>query len=282
MMQGAFDKLLTRMIASGSPADVVTSLANPFASQIIFELMGIPEESRNQVQGWSDAMRLPGSRTDAAINYHKIINYLEQMLTYKCAHPASDALSDLATAIDDEGGLNRSQMIEAAGHLFFGGYETMAARISHGVLFLLHYSDQRNTLARNPILALSAVEEILRMAVPGGSWLPRYALADIEYGGAKIRTGDLVVFSIQAANRDSAHFRMPHSFDISRSHNRHLAFGHGKFFCLGAGFARMGLQIVIDRLFRRLPDIHLDLPSDKMLTENSKVTGGLSSLPIAW
>jgi cytochrome P450 monooxygenase len=282
MMQGMFDQLLNGMIASGPRADVVTSLATPFASQAIFELMGIPNESRSRVQGWSDAMRMPKSRADATTNYHKILSYLEQLLVYKRKHPASDALSDLATAIDGEGRLNRSQMIEAAGHLFFGGYETMAARISYGVLFLLHYPDQRNILARTPSLASRAVDEVLRMAVPGGSWLPRYASADIDYNRAKIRKGDLVVFSIQAANRDSSYFRCPHSFDITRPDNRHLAFGHGKFFCLGAGFARLGLEIVIGTLFRRLPNIHLSLLTDEMLTENPKVTGGLSSLPVAW
>jgi cytochrome P450 len=175
-----------------------------------------------------------------------------------------------------------AEIIEAVTNLFLADYETVAARIAYGTLFLIAHPEQRFAFQEDKSLATATVEETIRIAVPGGSWLPRYALANIEYGNVTIRTGDLVVFSVQSANRDESEFSRPHEFDIHRTPNRHVGFGYGKFHCLGAGLARMILKTFYTALFRRLPDLSLNISPDDLEINKDSVTGGLQALPVTW
>ncbi|GAA0659612.1 hypothetical protein GCM10010193_08150 [Kitasatospora atroaurantiaca] len=141
---------------------------------------------------------------------------------------------------------------------------------------------QCQALSRDQALAPGAVEEILRFAVPGGSWIPRYALEGVDFEGVHIRAGDLVVFSFQSANRDESVFADPDRFDITRTPNPQIGFGHGKFHCIGASLARLELLTVIENLPARLPRLHLHEPHTTLPTDDSKITGGLRTLLVAW
>lgn len=276
-------ELVDAMVADGPPADLCARLAEPLARHTIFGLLGIPAEDQEQVRAWSDGMRDPQDRANAEAHYRRITGYLADQLARRARDPRDDALSDLARALDRAGPLTPRQTGEAAGHLFFGGYETMSARIAHGMLFLLAHPEQADALRADPGLAPAAVEEVMRLAVPGGSWIPRYALADIDYEGRRIRAGDLVVFAIQSANRDEEVFADSGRFDIRRAPNPHVGFGHGKFYCLGAGLARIQLETVFATVFRRLPGLRLAVSVDALEQQYAtKVTGGLAELPVAW
>lgn len=276
------DGLLDTMLAAGPPADLRRMVAEPFATRLVLDFIGIPGEEHARMRAWSDAIRAPGDRAAAEAARAALLGRLGELIDRRRADPADDALTDLAGALAGHGPLTREQAVEAAGHLFFGGHETVAARIAYGLLFLLAHPGQYRALHDDPSLAAGAVEEILRLAVPGGSWIPRYAREDIPFRGTLIGAGDLVVFALQAANRDPGRFTGPGRFDITRAPNPHLAFGHGKFYCLGADLARFALRTVCERLPQRLPGLGLHKPWAVLPADEERVTGGLRSLPVSW
>ncbi|QKW53634.1 cytochrome P450 [Streptomyces buecherae] len=280
--QELLTQLLDTVTAAGPPTDLHARLAEPFSARLNFDVLGIPREDHARMRSWSDDMRAGNDRRRAHAAHAAITAHLDHLLERKREQPADDALSDLVTARDSDGPLTRDQALEGACHLFFGGYETLAARVSYGVLALLTHPDQYRALAQQSAPARGAVEEILRYAVPGGSWIPRYALADINYHGTHIRAGDLVVFHIQSANRDENAFPGAHLFDITRTPNPHVAFGHGTFHCIGASLARLALSTLVETLPTRLPQLRLADDPATLPTDDNKITGGLLGLPVTW
>jgi cytochrome P450 len=158
----------------------------------------------------------------------------------------------------------------------------MVARMDFGVLFLLTHLEQREMLRDDPSLIPQAVEEILRMSVPGLGLIPRYASAEIKIDGVEIAVGDLVLLGIGVANRDAGVFEDPDTFDLTRETNPHVAFGYGPRFCIGASLARVELQCAIGALFHRFPTLKLAVPVDDLRLRNHVFTGGLVTLPVTW
>jgi pentalenolactone synthase len=169
-----------------------------------------------------------------------------------------------------------------AAALLFAGHETTVARIDYGTLLLLAHPDQCDAIRRDPELVEGAVEEILRIAVPHSSGLPRYAKDDIDLAGVTIRAGDAVLLTSVVANRDAAAFPDPDRFDITRSPNPHLSFGHGPRFCIGAILARIELHAVFTALPRRFPALQLAVPLEELQLRTDVVIGGLTALPVSW
>ena len=112
--------------------------------------------------------------------------------------------------------------------------------------------------------------------------LPRYASAPIEVGGVTIPAGDLVLLGLQEANLDGRVFPAPEALDPARKPNRHLTFGHGPHFCIGAPLARVELQALFGTLFRRFPTLRLAVPVEALRPRSHLLTGGLAALPVTW
>lgn len=278
---GLFDELLDTMITSGAPGDLHAALAEPFANRLNLDVVGIPHRDHERVRDLSDDIRADDhERASAALT--ALTGYLAELLEHKRRHPAADALSDLVTTSGAGDPATPAQALEGARLLVTGAYETVATRISLGILALLTHPDQYEALAARRTPAQGAVEEILRYAVPGGSWIPRYARTDIDYQGTRIRAGDLVVFLIQSANRDESVFDTPDRFDITRERNPHVGFGHGTYHCIGAPLARLALTTVLEKLPPRLPGLRLHDRDAGPATNNDKITGGLRILHVTW
>ncbi|GAB3894471.1 hypothetical protein GCM10027612_45810 [Microbispora bryophytorum subsp. camponoti] len=155
------------------------------------------------------------------------------------------------------------ELISSVFQLLLAGDETTVNLIGNGVLELLRHPRELERLRVRPELIGSMVEEALRYNGPVGHSRPLYALAGVEIGGSVIPRGDIVVPVLLAANRDPAVFPRPDVFDIGRSPNRHLGFGHGAHFCLGAALARMLAAAAIGALLRGFPEIALAVdPAD--------------------
>lgn len=260
-MATAFDRALEEMIRKGPPADLCTQLINPFAAKVIFDVLGLPVEGRELLQSWSRRMRLDHDRAAAEGARESMREYLAQHLPL---------------------GLTRGCSDYDAARLLVTDYDAAATRIAYGIYYLLVHPLQRALLQRDPEMITSAVEEMVRRSVPGGSWLPRYARADIPFGGITIRMGDLVVSSLQSANRDARRFARPEEFDIARGLSPHLGFGQGKFFCLGANLARAMMRTAIGRLLRRLPHLDTAIPPAQIRMDEESTTGGLRGLLVTW
>lgn len=148
--------------------------------------------------------------------------------------------------------------------------------------WLLENTDQLRKLLNDPALIKSAVEELLRFNGPLETATERYAREDIVVAGTTIPRGELVLAVLASANRDDRQFNDPDRLDLAREPNRHLAFGYGVHYCLGAPLARLEGQIAISTLLRRIPDLRLAKPVDALRWRRGLVLRGLESLPVAF
>jgi cytochrome P450 len=281
-VQAIVDELLEALAARTPPADLHDALSFPLPVLVICELLGVPYEDREDFRRWSDGAVHMGDRTAAAAAGRRLDDYIRGLIARRRRRRGEDVISDLLRARDDEGRITEDEMVTLAAGLLFAGHETTVARIDLGVLLLLTQPDQRELLQRDPSLAACAVEEILRLSTTTIGVVPRYALADIEVGGVTIRTGELVLLAVDAANRDQRAFRDPDRFDVTREPNPHVAFGHGFRFCLGAPLARVELQTVFGTLFRRFPTLQLAVPLERIRERSHLLTGGVEELPVTW
>lgn len=275
------ETLLDQLAGQGSPADLHEALSFPLPVQVICELLGVPYSDRDQFRIWSASAGNLSDREIATEGLKQLVDYMHELITHKRSHPGQDVISDLIAAqaafrYGDEG------IAGLAAALLFAGHETTVTRIDYGTLLLLTNPDQYDALRQQPDLVESAVEEILRMAAPGGGGLPRYAKDDIDLAGVTIRAGDAVLLNGVVANRDPATFTDPDRFDVTRIPNPHLSFGYGPRFCIGASLARVELHAVFTALPRRFPHLQLAVPLAKLQLRTDTFIGGFTALPVTW
>jgi cytochrome P450 len=282
------DQCLDRMQAAhdaapGEPVNLHEYLSFPLPVLVICELLGVPYAERDVFRQFSDRIGVLDSGGDADRAMTEFTAYMSALAETKRRAPGQDVVSDLVAAQAQDATFTDDDLTRLAAGLLFAGHETTSNRIDLGVLFLLSDTGRRDALVADPDgLVHSVVEEILRMAAPGGLGLLRYAHEDIEIGGVTIERGDAVIISTGAANRDPSVFPSPDEFDIARKPNQHVAFGYGGFFCIGASLARTELRIVFNTLFRRFPALRLAVDVDDLEVRSNRVTGGVGSVPVVW
>jgi pimeloyl-[acyl-carrier protein] synthase len=280
------DGLIVRAQAVGA-MDLIEEFAYPIPVNVICELMGVPVQDHERFKGWSldiarglDSVWLPPDsevpRRSAAAR-HAISGYFRELIAARRASPRGDLLSALIAAEEAGDKLSEEELVATCILILIAGHETTVNLIGNGVLALLRHPDELDRLRRTPALITSAVEELLRYDGPVQR-TARVASDDATIGGRTIRTGDMVMPFIGAADRDPAQFPDPDRLDLSRGDNRHLAFGWGIHFCLGAPLARVEGQIAIDALVRRLP--RLALVGDTPEYRQSLTLRGLKTLPV--
>jgi pimeloyl-[acyl-carrier protein] synthase len=276
-------QLLDRVAGTGE-VDLVNDLAYPLPVTVICELLGVPAQDQTRFRAWSGALVYlldPLVATDtlqrALAARAALRGYLGAVVAERRAHPADDLLTALVAAEDQGHRLSEPELVSMCLLLLIAGHETTVNLIANGTLALLSHPAERDRLAADPGLAASAVEELLRYDSPV-QLTARHVLADLDIGGQRVREGETVLVVLGAANRDPAQFSDPDRLDLARSPNRHLAFGGGIHFCLGAPLARMEAQIALTALLRRFPDLSL---ADAPPTWRDTVTlRGLASLPL--
>jgi len=287
-IQDIVDGLLDRLEA-GHGTDVIEDLAYPLPVTVICEMLGVPIADQNVFKQWSadiarslDAAILPadseviprGREARDALRA-----YLRSLIATRRKSPRADLLSALI-AVEEEGSkLSEGELVSTCALLLIAGHETTVNLIGNGLLALLQHPDQLRALLDNPALIQTAVEELLRYDGPVQR-TGRMATADVEIGGKQIPKGSVVVAAIGAANRDPAQFPDPERLDIARRDNRHIAFGFGIHFCLGAPLARIEGQVAIGTLLRRMPA--LELVSGIPEWRESSVLRGLKTLPVTF
>ncbi len=164
--------------------------------------------------------------------------------------------------------------------LIIAGYETTVHLITNAVVTLLQHPTQLEALKADWTLIDSAVEEIMRYAGPVLSTKPQYAAEPLEIHGVAIPKGSLVFPLLGAANRDPSVFPDPDVFDIRRTPNKQIGFGHGPHFCLGAALARMETRIALKNLFERFPHLRLAVPSGELELQNLPMWHRYQRLPV--
>ena len=287
-IQQIADGLLDRVQGAGR-MEVISDLAYPLPVTVISEMLGVPEEDRERIKQWSadiarslDAIGLP---TDPEIvdrgrtGRRAIGDYFRSLIPDRKKRPRGDLLSLLIEAEEQGDKLSEGELLATCVLLYIAGHETTVNLIGNGLLALLRHPKELERLRDKPALIQSAVEELLRYDGPVQR-TARITNADVELGEHKIPKGSMVVPVIGAANRDPAHFPDPDRLDVSRPDNRHIAFGFGIHFCLGAPLARLEGQITLGTLLHRMPQ--LALSTERPEWRESQVLRGLKALPVSF
>jgi cytochrome P450 len=285
-IQEIVDSLITRAEAAGS-MDLIEEFAYPLPVSVICEMLGVPVEDHERFKGWSldiarglDSILLPPEsevprRSGAA--RHAMADYFRGLVAARRASPRGDLLSALIAAEEAGDKLNEDELLATCILLLIAGHETTVNLIGNGTLALLRHPGELRRLRETPGLIASAVEELLRYDGPVQR-TARIPSTDVTIGGRSIGKGEMVMPFIGAADRDPAQFPDPDRLDLARTDNRHIAFGWGIHFCLGAPLARVEGQIAIDALVRRLPK--LELVTDEPEYRQSLTLRGLKTLPV--
>jgi methyl-branched lipid omega-hydroxylase len=281
-------RLVASMIANhpDGEADLVSELAGALPLQVICDMMGIPEEDEQRVFHWTNLL-LGFGDPDLATDFDKFIKasmdigaYASALADDRRVNHHDDLTSSLVEAEVDGERLSSSEIASFFILLVVAGNETTRNAISHGVLALSRYPEEREKWWSDfDGLAPTAVEEIVRWASPV-VYMRRTLTEDIELSGTKMAAGDKVSLWYNSANRDESKFADPWTFDVGRSPNPHVGFGGGgAHFCLGANLARREIKVAFDELRREIPDI---VATDEPAQLLSQFIHGIKRLPVGW
>lgn len=283
-IQEVTDDLLDRMADAGPPVDLVGALCAPLPVTVICQLLGVPYEDRASFRAWtSAAMTVTGySPEQAAQALQNLSDYLAGLIAKRRTEPADDLLSALVAARDQEERLTEPQLVNLGMLLLIAGHETTLYQLGRSVHALLRRPQLYASLHADPNRVPSAVEELLRLrsSVPGAA--PRLTTQDAEIGGVRIPAGSIVMLKLSNANRDPHIIRDPEEMDFNRPDNKHLAFGHGPHFCLGAALARAELQVALAALVRRFPSLRFAVDPATIPWQTGQITEGPMTLPVTW
>ncbi len=263
--------------------DLISSFAYPLPVTVICELLGVGAD-RDRFRPWSNAIGKaldidsPDTLRAASVAAEEMTDFFLPIIDERRKHPGDDLLSALIAAEDDGDRLTRDEVIANLILLLFAGHETTVNLVGNGVLALMRHRGEWERLCADPSLSRHAVEEVLRFDSPV-QITSRNASIDVEVGGKTIAAGRHVIFLLGSANRDPAAFDDPDRFDVTRTDVRHMSFGGGIHFCVGAPLARLEGEIAFEALTNAFPKMHLtedDPPWREMMALH-----GLQRLPVS-
>ncbi len=271
-------------VADRGEFDLIADFAAQMPMRVIGMLIGIPEEDQEVIRAAADA----NLRTEAGqpmsvahsptFGSERFADYID----WRVEHPSDDLMTELLhTEFEDETGttrtLTRDEALLYATVVAGAGNETTTRLIGWAGKVLAEHPDQRRELVDDLSLIPNAIEELLRYETPGPQ-IGRYMPQDVEVHGHIVPAGSAMLFVVSAANRDERRYEDPDRFDIHRTIGRHLAFGYGIHFCLGASLARLEGRIALDELLRRFPEWDVDL--DRSLIAPTSTVRGFETLPV--
>lgn len=258
------DRLLTEALEAGE-VDLIDAFAYPLPLTVMSELLGVPDADFETFKSWSRALARGvdpeftltpeeiEARERASVEFTA---YFRELLVERRANPGEDLVSQMAVAEERGDVLTEAELLVTCVQLIVAGHETTVNLIGNGTLALLRNPDELRRFREDPSIAPSAVEELLRYDSPVQFGV-RQALEEIDLDGCTIAPGDFVALVLGAANRDPEVYPEPDRLDLTRNGERHLSFGFGIHFCLGAPLARLEGQIALSELLRRAPALEL-------------------------
>ena len=284
-IQELADDLVDRVVERGH-MELVDDFAFPLPITVIAELLGIPAEDQGRFRVWSNTFVLPPMTPElqeqAARHMQEFVEYLDALFARRRAEPTEDLVSALVRAEDEGDHLSENELYSMVVLLIVAGHETTVSLIANAVLALLSNPDQLVELRADPSLLPSAVEELLRYDSPVERGITRWAAADVELGRRLISRGDFVIPILGSANRDGERFPAADELHLARADGRHVGFGRGPHFCLGAPLARLETEIALETLWRRLPNLRLAIAQEDLYWRPIPIFRSLASLPVAW
>ena len=271
-----FDGYLDAVIEQGH-CDLVDDISGPFPMDVISSLLGIPEADRADLRRHADqiliredsSMTIPQAAADGMFG---LLAYFADDLPRRRAGERTGLINDLLDAEVEGRKLTEPELLGFCVLFVIAGHETTTKMVANAVELLSTHPDQRAQLVADPSLATDAVEEVLRFH-NSTQYMHRTLTRDIERHGQQMHEGESVLLLIGAANHDPREFGpTAEMFDIGRTTERHLAFGYGAHFCLGAALARLEGKVALEQIHRRIPDYDVD-HDRKVRFHSSNVTG---------
>jgi cytochrome P450 len=266
--------------------DLIRDYALPLPTTVIAEMMGVPVRDRHKFHRWSNALVSSSGSSWGMLRMlpplWSFLRYIRKQIRIRQAEPREDLIGALVQAREDGDRLSEDELLAMIFLLLVAGHETTVNLIGNGVLALLEHPAQMDRLREDPERIKPAIEELLRYDSPVQLASERYALEEVTIAGVTIAPGETVHAILGSANRDERQFDRPDDLDIAREPNRHLAFGQGVHYCVGAPLARLEGQIAINTLLRRFPDLRLDAPPQALRRRPGLGLRGLVSLPLAF
>ena len=283
-IQAIADELLDT-VASQGKMDLIADFALPLPTIIITDMLGIPEADREEVQDWSQAIIAPGRH---GLNYKErrkkvraFVDYLQDLFAERQRQPQDDLTTALVQAEELGERLFVPELSSMVALLLVTGHETTVNLIGNGVLALLRHPEQIDLVKQGEGVE-TAVNELLRYDGPVETSTTRWVRRDVVYKGHSLKRGDVVRVVLSSANRDGCQFHNPDELDVTRENNKHLAFGHGIHYCLGAPLARVEGKISLQTLFGRFLDLRLAVAESELEWRSGVLFRGLKRLPLTW
>lgn len=268
---------------SGEPVELISLFARPFPIDAICELLGIPEEDRQQFARDAEVFAKPMSVWSALRlipSIRGITRYIEQQIAACRRSPRPGLITALIEVEEAGEKLTEEEMVSMVVLLLLAGHITTVHLIGGGIFTLLEHTEQKQNLLSDWGLLPGCVNELLRYLSPVQTTKPMMPIRDMEWRGTRLRRGERMVALLAAANADENVFAQPERFDMTRSPNPHLAFGTGIHVCLGMQLADAEAEVSLQRLFTRFPDLRQAIPAEKVRWSPQFGTHGLETLPV--
>ncbi|MGX5426968.1 cytochrome P450 family protein [Bacillus cereus] len=279
------DDLISDIERKGT-LNLVDDYSFPLPIIVISEMLGIPKEDQAKFRIWSHAViaspETPEEIKETEKQLSEFITYLQYLVDIKRKEPKEDLVSALILAESEGHKLSARELYSMIMLLIVAGHETTVNLITNTVLALLENPNQLQLLKDNPKLIDSAIEEGLRYYSPVEVTTARWAAEPFQIHDRTIEKGDMVVIALASANRDETVFENPEVFDITRENNRHIAFGHGSHFCLGAPLARLEAKIAITTLFNRMTELQIKGNREEIKWQGNYLMRSLEELPLTF
>ncbi|WP_146605781.1 cytochrome P450 family protein [Micromonospora craterilacus] len=267
--------------AQQSQVDLMAEFAAPLPILVMSELLGVPEADRSQVRTWSRKIISGFGSPDFPVqDATDFVEYLRGLVVQKRSDPDEALISALIRTRDENDALSMDELTSTIFLMIVAGHDTTLSLIGNGVYLLMKEPDRAARLRKEPSLLPAAVEEFLRLESPVPVASFRAATSPFDIGGTRISAGDLLAISLQAANRDDSQFAEPSRFDPARPNGRHIAFGHGIHYCLGAPLGRLEGEVAIGALLKRFPNLRLAVPADELSWSQAPFIHRLDRLPL--
>ena len=281
-VQTVADELLDAVSQKGR-MDMIGDYALPLPMTIITEILGVPTKDHDKFHKWSKVIV---SINQFNVNWRvipviwKFNRYLRNFFKVRRRDLRDDLVSALIQAEESGDRLSEDELLAMVFLLLIAGHETTVNLIGNGMLALLEHPEEMERLRGDPSLIQSAVEELLRYTAPVFMSTERYAREDVTIQGVTIRRGEMALGVIGSANRDEEVFDNPDKLDITREPNKHLSFGFGIHYCVGAPLARLEAQIAIKTLLARFSGLRLQGSTESLRWRPSLILRGLDALPV--
>lgn len=286
--QKLVDERIDAILKLPQPVDLITHFARPIPLTVVCELLGVPYKDRLAFGRWINTLvETTSSQAHRNAAAGALFGYLTKLVAQKekeaaAGNETDDVLGRLVANQMAAGELKREEAVVIGMMLLSAGYDTTASSIALSILTLLEHPEQLTKLRENPDLIVGAVEELLRHQNVMQCGVGRVAKVDLEIAGQPIKAGEGIIALLSSADRDESVYADADALDITRKDSTPLAFGHGIHSCIAKFLSRVELQVALQTLITRMPDLRLAKPADELRFRDGAIVYSLRELPVTW